>query len=89
MLSGNLNLLEPSGPVQACNGTALPYIKVYGELYEWVTRCFCVTMLTITDLCELTQLQCKMTQFIAHAAHQLLSALRQVLSLFQSGDFPG
>ena len=22
--SGNLNLLEPSGPVQACNGTALP-----------------------------------------------------------------
>jgi hypothetical protein len=23
--SGSLNLLEPSGPVQACNGTALPY----------------------------------------------------------------
>jgi hypothetical protein len=22
--SGSLNLLEPSGPVQACNGTALP-----------------------------------------------------------------
>jgi len=22
--SGNLSLLEPSGPVQACNGTALP-----------------------------------------------------------------
>ena len=22
--SGNLNILEPSGPVQACNGTALP-----------------------------------------------------------------
>ena len=22
--SGNLNSLEPSGPVQACNGTALP-----------------------------------------------------------------
>jgi len=22
--SGHLNLLEPSGPVQACNGTALP-----------------------------------------------------------------
>jgi len=22
--SGNLNFLEPSGPVQACNGTALP-----------------------------------------------------------------
>ena len=24
MKSGNLNFLEPSGPVQACNGTALP-----------------------------------------------------------------
>ena len=24
MKSGNLNLLEPSGPVQACNGIALP-----------------------------------------------------------------
>ena len=23
--SGGLNLLEPSGPVQACNGTALPF----------------------------------------------------------------
>jgi hypothetical protein len=23
--SGSLNLLEPSGPVQACNGIALPY----------------------------------------------------------------
>ena len=26
MKSGNLNFLEPSGPLQACNGTALPYI---------------------------------------------------------------
>jgi len=24
MQSGNLNFLEPSGPLQACNGTALP-----------------------------------------------------------------
>jgi hypothetical protein len=24
MKSGNLNFLEPSGPFQACNGTALP-----------------------------------------------------------------
>ena len=23
--SGNLNFLEPSGPLQACNGTALPF----------------------------------------------------------------
>jgi hypothetical protein len=26
MKSGNLNFLEPSGPIQACNGTALPLL---------------------------------------------------------------
>jgi hypothetical protein len=26
--SGSLNLQEPSGPVQACNGTALPFICI-------------------------------------------------------------
>jgi len=26
MKSGSLNLLEPSGPVQACNGIALPFL---------------------------------------------------------------
>jgi hypothetical protein len=26
MKSGNLNFLEPSGPLQVCNGTALPYL---------------------------------------------------------------
>ena len=29
MKSGNLNLLEPSGPLQACNGTALPLPFTY------------------------------------------------------------
>jgi len=28
MKSGNLNFLEPCGPVQACNGTALPFLGV-------------------------------------------------------------
>jgi len=27
MKSGSLNLLEPSGPVQACNGITLPSIE--------------------------------------------------------------
>jgi hypothetical protein len=27
MKSGNLNFLEPSGPLQACNGTALPFFN--------------------------------------------------------------
>jgi len=30
MKSGNLNFLEPSGPLQACNGTALP-LPLYRE----------------------------------------------------------
>ena len=30
MKSGNLNFLEPSGPLQACNGTALPLLQPIG-----------------------------------------------------------
>ena len=30
MKSGNLNFLEPSGHVQACNGTALPFFTLPG-----------------------------------------------------------
>jgi len=32
MKSGNLNFLEPSGPLSVCNGTALPFfLAVYEE----------------------------------------------------------
>ena len=34
--SGNLKFLEPSGPLQACNGTALPLGK--GRLLDMVGR---------------------------------------------------
>jgi hypothetical protein len=30
MKSGNLNLLKPSGPLQAFNGTALPFFINFG-----------------------------------------------------------
>jgi hypothetical protein len=29
--SGSLNLLEPSGPIQACNGIALPFESLHYE----------------------------------------------------------
>jgi len=29
--SGNLNFLEPSGPVEVCNGTDLPFLLVKKE----------------------------------------------------------
>ena len=38
MISGNLNFLEPSGPLQACNGTALPLYystKRYTKSSKW------------------------------------------------------
>jgi hypothetical protein len=37
MKSGNLNFLEPSGPLQACNGTALPFYLLC-SLFPWVYR---------------------------------------------------
>jgi len=32
--SGNLNFLEPSGPVQACNGASLNFYKYYVRVWE-------------------------------------------------------
>ena len=40
MKSGNLNLLEPSGTLQACNGTALPLYKhifIYLFIYLFIS----------------------------------------------------
>jgi len=33
---GSLNLLEPSGPVQACNGIALPLLNKLGLVNECI-----------------------------------------------------
>ena len=37
MKSGNLNFLEPSGPLQACNGTELPLSLLYmkTDIHDW------------------------------------------------------
>jgi len=34
--SGNLNFLEPSGPVQTCNGTALPLYTLCIYIYIYI-----------------------------------------------------
>jgi hypothetical protein len=40
---GNLNLLEPSGPVQVCNGIALPSpLPLYTYVYICVCVCLCL-----------------------------------------------
>jgi len=36
MKSGNLNFLEASGPLQACNGTALPFMYIYIYIYIYI-----------------------------------------------------
>ena len=33
MKSGNLNFLEPTGPLQASNGTALPFYYLYSPIH--------------------------------------------------------
>jgi len=35
MKSWNLNFLEPSGPLQTCNGTALPLTDTAGVTEAW------------------------------------------------------
>jgi len=41
MKSGNLNFLEPSRPLQACNGTDVcMYVCVY--IYMYVCVCVCI-----------------------------------------------
>ena len=37
---GSLNVLEPSGPVQACNGIALPLLVPFITNKKWKTICF-------------------------------------------------
>jgi hypothetical protein len=34
MKFGNLNFLEPSGPFQACNGTALPFCLISNDAWS-------------------------------------------------------
>jgi hypothetical protein len=42
--SGGLNLLEPSGPLQACNGIVLPLpLHIHIKINQNLLRCFTVS----------------------------------------------
>jgi len=41
--SGNVNFLEPSGPLQACDGTALPSLSMCYVMYSHGNRVFVFT----------------------------------------------
>jgi hypothetical protein len=47
--SGSIKLLEPSGPVQACNGFALPFLTQLNELRD-ITLHVPVAQLDITSV---------------------------------------
>ena len=63
MKSGNLNFLEPSGPLQACNGIALPlpYYRKCTQVFMRSTRYFwshCVETLSLsTDFRKILKYQ--------------------------------
>jgi len=41
--SGSFNLVEPSGPVQACNGIALPFAIMHVlVVWAWYFQLYCV-----------------------------------------------
>jgi hypothetical protein len=52
MKCGNLNFLEHSGPLQACNGTALPYLSQAVVFIQSKTnlRCICFYLLYLPKL---------------------------------------
>ena len=61
MKSGNLNFLEPSGPFQACNGTALPLPLLGGgrNIPKF--------------LCPPTRIRCHNLDITVKACHSIIS----------------
>jgi hypothetical protein len=58
MKSGNLNFLEPSGSLQACNGTALAFIILLVlSIQDKITQNveFCAIYLHFTVFCSVSQ----------------------------------
>ena len=59
MKSGNLNFLEPSGPLQACNGTDLPFFKIYIKTLKTLLHVSITRSSSGSILCSLLKLQFK------------------------------
>ena len=54
MKSGNLNFLEPSGPLQACNGTALPLplFRSYNSIF-YTLLFLCLNVIKYSECAQL------------------------------------
>jgi len=49
--SGNLNFLESSGPVQACNGTDLPFTTTTNNNNNNTWNVYCILMIVFVFVC--------------------------------------
>ena len=83
--SGNLNFLEPSGPVQACNGTALPFTvctngeqKIISKITLFETRISHALNMKITFFWEL--ILCGLVTFRCIHVHDMTEAAAQLNS---------
>jgi len=47
MKSGNFNFLEPFGPVQACNGTVLPFFFLMKRVFFMLNAAFAIAILDL------------------------------------------
>jgi len=66
MKSGNLNFLEPSGPLQACNGTALPFLSFIYQitLHHSPDGDHCTHCCDNSNLILYTSVSAKLTQIL-------------------------
>ena len=93
MKYGNLKFLEPSGPLQACNGTALPFTIFYqcsfiGSISNCKTLSLIFTRLYYTEILKAATCfgSCAII-IIIEAAHQM--NLNKTLNVNQSHYRPG
>jgi len=81
--SGRLTLLEPSGPVQACNGIALPFTPCISFLSH-ASRC--PTHLILFNLFVVME-SCKLQKFWLHIYSSLLLLSRRVPFIISDKKF--
>ena len=90
MKSGSLNLLEPSGPVQACNGIAFCsyclfiYLFIYLHIFPALHKLFFVSFHFFQFSFLLFLFVYPWNLFLCHSSHSLLLSIPTVLSLFIS-----
>jgi len=73
--SGNLNFLEPSGPLQACNGTALPFLPPFSDIKFGCTN---ISAMPISNIMYLLT-RCLM-QTTTRGPNMVRRILRSILS---------